>query len=86
MIWNYRVIEHDGLFYIHEAYYNDNGDITAISEDPMHPHGENLKELKGDMEYFLQAFNRPVLKKDEIKFAPMDGVEDKFAKRKGLKR
>jgi len=86
MVWNYRVIEHDGCFYIHEAYYNDNGDITAISEDPMHPHGENLKELKGDIEYFLQAFNRPVLKKDKIKFAPMDGVEDKFAKRKGLKR
>ncbi len=40
----------------------------------MRPHGENLKELKGDMEYFLQAFKRPVLKKDEIKFAPMDGI------------
>jgi len=86
MVWNYRVIEHDGLFYIHEAYYNDNGDITAISEDPMHPQGETPEELKNDMKYFLQAFNRPTLKKDEIKFAPMDGVKDKPAKRRGLKR
>ena len=85
MVWNYRVIEHDGLFYIHEAYYNDKGDIIAISEDPMHPHGENLKELKGDIEYFLQAFNRPVLKKDEIKFAPMDGMENKPARGKTRK-
>ncbi|MBI5181481.1 MAG: hypothetical protein HZA06_01050 [Nitrospirae bacterium] len=86
MIWNYRVIEHDRFFAIHEVYYNDKGDITAISEDPMHPQGEALEELKNDMEYFLQAFNRPVLKKDEVKFALMEGVEDKFAKRKGLKR
>ena len=86
MVWNYRVIEHDRFFAIHEVYYNDKGDITAISEDPMHPQGETLKELKNDMKYFLQAFNRPVLKKEEIKFAPMDGTENKPAKRKGLKR
>ena len=86
MFWNYRVIEHDRFFAIHEAYYNDNGDKTAISEDPMHPQGETLKELKNDMKYFLQAFNRPVLKKDEIKFAPMEGMENKPAKRRGLKR
>jgi len=85
MVWNYRVIEHDRFFAIHEVYYNDKGDITAISEDPMHPQGETLKELKNDMKYFLQAFNRPVLKKDEIKFAPMDGVKNKPAKRRGLK-
>lgn len=86
MVWNYRVIENDKMFYIHEVYYNDNGDITAISEDPMHPHGETLEELKNDMKYFLQAFNRPVLKKDEIKFAPMNGLENKSVRRKGRKR
>jgi len=50
MFWNYRVLEHDKMFYIHEVYYNDNGDITAISEDPMHPHGETPEELKNDLE------------------------------------
>lgn len=71
MIWNYRVMEHDGIFTIHEVYYNDKGDITAISEDPMGPSGETLEELKGDMDYFLQAFNRLVLKKNEIEFPAM---------------
>lgn len=81
MIWNYRVIEHDKFFAIHEVYYNDKGDIAAISEDPIEPSGQTLKELKGDLEYFLQALNRPVLKKNKIKFAPMDGVKSKLAKR-----
>lgn len=81
MIWNYRVIEHDRFFAIHEVYYNDKGEITAISEDSVEPSGHTLKELKGDLEYFLQALNRPVLKKNEIAFAPMDGVGNKLAKR-----
>jgi hypothetical protein len=34
MSWNYRVIEHDKMFYIHEVYYNANADICAISETP----------------------------------------------------
>lgn len=80
MIWNYRVIEHDRFFAIHEVYYNDKGDITAISEDPMEPSGQTLEELKGDLEYFLQVLNKPVLKKNKIKFAPMDGIGNKLAK------
>jgi len=81
MHWNYRVIKSEDVFHIHEVYYNAKGDICAISEDPMCPHGETLKELKSDMEHFLQAFNRPVLKREKIKFAPMDGMEEKPAKR-----
>lgn len=64
-------MEHDGIFTIHEVYYNDKGDIAAISEDPMGPSGETLEELKDDMDYFLQAFNRPALKKNEIEFPAM---------------
>ena len=86
MFWNYRVIENDKMFYIHEVYYNDNGDITAISEDPMRPHGETLEELENDMKYFLEALHRPMLRKEKIKFAAMDGVESSPAKRKGSKR
>ena len=53
MKWDYRVIEHYGMFTIHEVYYNDKGDITSISQDPMGPSGDTLEELKDDMEYFL---------------------------------
>jgi len=72
MSWDYRVIEHDGMFTIHEVYYNDKGDITSISKDPMGPSGDTLDELKVDIEYFLQALDMPVLKKEEIAFAPGD--------------
>lgn len=72
MRWDYRVIEHNGMFTIHEVYYNDRGDITSMSQDPMGPSGDTLEELKGDMEYFLQALGLPVLKKEEIVFVPAD--------------
>lgn len=71
MTWNYRVIEDKEVFRIHEVYYNDTGEITAISEDPIVPEGETLEELKDDLEYYFAALKNPVLKKDEIKFASM---------------
>ena len=74
MNWDYRVINHDGMFTIHEVSYNYKGDLTSISQDPMGPSGDTLEELKDDMEYFLQALEMPVLKKEEIVFA--SGNED----------
>lgn len=71
MTWDYRVIEDKEKFRIHEVYYNDAGEITAISEDPIVPEGETLEELKADLEYYFTALKIPVLKKDEIKFASM---------------
>ena len=71
MNWDYRVIEHDGSFTVHEVHYNEEGGIISVSEDPMGPSGETLEELKVDMEYFLQALDKPVLRKEEIKFEEM---------------
>ncbi len=73
MTWNYRVIEDKENFRIHEVYYNDAGEITAISEDPIVLEGETLEELKDDLEYYFAALESPVLKKDELKFASMTG-------------
>lgn len=72
MTWNYRVIFNKDVFQIHEVYYNEAGEITAISQDPIAPVGETLEELQGDLEYYLHALKRPVLKMDEIVFVPMD--------------
>jgi hypothetical protein len=71
MSWDYRVIEHAGAFTVHEVHYNDKGGIVSISEEPMGPSGENLDDLKTDMDYFLQALDKPVLRKEEIEFAEM---------------
>ena len=75
MTWNYRVIEDKEKFRIHEVYYNDAGEITAISEDPIVPEGETIEELKDDLEYYFAALKSPVLKKDEIQFASMVGED-----------
>lgn len=69
MSWDYRVIEHEGAFTVHEVHYNDKGAIISISEDPMGPSGETLEELKTDIEFFLRALDRQVLRKEEIEFA-----------------
>lgn len=72
MIWNYRIIENNGCFSIHEAYYNDAGEITAVTEEPIAVGGETLDELRKDMAYYANALNKPVLKMDEIVFAEDD--------------
>ncbi|MDA8242074.1 MAG: hypothetical protein M0Z67_17120 [Nitrospiraceae bacterium] len=84
--WTYGVIESEDVFRIHEVYYNKKGEITAFSENPITPLGETLDELRGYLEYYLQALDRPVLKKEEIVFAPMDGMEEQATMRKGRKR
>ncbi|HJW86876.1 MAG TPA: hypothetical protein VJ440_09610 [Candidatus Brocadiaceae bacterium] len=71
MTWNYRVIEDKKVFSIYEVYYNDAGEITAITEDPVVPQGETLKELKDDLKYYSAALKHPSLKKDAITFASM---------------
>lgn len=73
MTWDYRIIEDKENFRIHEVYYNDAGEITAISEDSIAPEGETLEELKDDLKYYFAALKRPVLKKDGIQFASMTG-------------
>jgi CCR4-NOT transcriptional regulation complex NOT5 subunit len=70
MIWDYRIVENNGMFTIHEVHYNDKEEIISVSEDPMGPSGETLEDLKDDIQYFLQALDSPVLKKDEIVLAP----------------
>jgi len=60
--WNHRVVQNDkdGLLQIHEIYYNDNGEIWLWS-NPVTPSGETIDELKNDVEYFIAAFDKPVL-------------------------
>ena len=64
--WNYRVIEkqreNERFFEIHEVYYDDKCRIDGWTEEPVHPCGESVKELKADIEYFLRAFKATVLK------------------------
>jgi hypothetical protein len=59
--WNYRVLQHEGNFAIHEVYYED-GKPTSCTEDPVAPFGEDtVEELRRDMELMMRALNEPVL-------------------------
>lgn len=59
--WNYRVMRNGDLFAIHEVYYDENGKVEGYTQNPVCPSGESLEELKGDIEYYLEALNKPVL-------------------------
>lgn len=49
-MWNYRIVRKqldtgEESFQVHEVYYNDDGNIFAISEEPISPSGETAAEL-----------------------------------------
>ena len=65
MSWNYRVVRQKnklGTYYgIHEVYYNKKGKVSAMTQDLITPCGDTLEELKEDLQYMLEACNKPVL-------------------------
>ena len=36
----------DYTYAIHEAYYDENGHVGAITQEPVEPFGENVEELR----------------------------------------
>ncbi len=87
-MWNYRVIRkkniyHDSLskkeridymYAIHEAYYDKNGFVGAITQDPIEPFGENIEELRHSWVIMAEAFTKPILDYEKI---PEPGYERK---------
>lgn len=84
-MWNYRVVrtliptsspfmEED--YAIHEVYYNDDGSIWGMTEQPVPIHGENLEDLRVGLEYMMQALERPVLNNEDIEFRTYEVKDD----------
>jgi len=65
MSWNYRVIrsplEATSLG-IHEVYYDEEGRPSSWTEEPCGAVGDNLLELRAEVQYMMEAFERPVLR------------------------
>jgi tRNA C32,U32 (ribose-2'-O)-methylase TrmJ len=64
--WNYRVMRHTDAvgrthYAIHEAYYNDVGEVTAWTNEPSAPFGETIEELREELERMLRALDYPVI-------------------------
>lgn len=68
MSWNYRVIKRkfadEYRYAIHEAYYDDDGEIWSITKEPVEPQGETEKELADDVARYIKSLVRPVLDYD----------------------
>jgi hypothetical protein len=84
-MWNYRLVrkktiwkDKDGKerinygYGIHEAFYDKNGKVTAITEDPVEIYGENAKECRHAWVMQAEAFGHPILDYDKI---PEEGVD-----------
>ncbi len=78
--WNYRVVKSkldncEDWYGMHEVYYDDEGNINAISEDAISIEGESLKDLGKILEWMSSAMHKPVLNEDEIEYKDFETEE-----------
>lgn len=73
MSWDYRVIraaaaecEEGYDFAIYECYYDHNGKIWGLTEEPVNPYGESQEELTKDLQLMLEATTKPILNISEL--------------------
>lgn len=76
MHWNYRVVEHDGEFAVHEVFYGDDDSISGMTETPVYPRAESLEVLIEEIGRHQRALTHPVLPyNDETTKAPADKIQ-----------
>ncbi|OPY68010.1 MAG: hypothetical protein A4E57_01998 [Syntrophorhabdaceae bacterium PtaU1.Bin034] len=88
-MWNYRVVrkryvnpgtERERYTYaIHEAYYDNNGHVGAVTRDPVEPYGENIEELRHSWIMMAEAFGLPILDFGSIPEPGYERKEDPMA-------
>jgi hypothetical protein len=64
--WDYRVVAKNGEFAIHEALYDDEGQLEGITEDPVFPRAESLGELREELMRYAAALEDPLLDYSEV--------------------
>ena len=97
MGWNNRVVRKfhqwvdakgqqrgDHTYGIHEAYYDKNGKVVAITQDAIECHGETVAELRRHWCMLAEAFGQPILDFDCIPEPGYD-AEDPIVKTSDLK-
>jgi hypothetical protein len=92
-MWNYRVVRKRNVspdtkdkderasytYAIHEAYYDNNGHVGAITQDPIEPFGENIEELRHAWVMMAEAFGLPILDFENIPESGYERKEDPMA-------
>ena len=77
-MWNYRIIKKEDNYGLYEVFYNDNGEISAHSEEP-EVIGESPEDLLTTLRLMLDDAQKSyykILKYNEIEFAPFYDKED----------
>ena len=59
--WNYRVLKRDDEYGVYEVYYDDSGMPHAMSEDPIAITGENLEDIRNELNLILESLEKDVL-------------------------
>lgn len=65
--WNHRILhKHHAetdthTYHIHEVHYDDNGSIEGWTVNHVTPMGETPDELREEIQYFFEAFQKPIL-------------------------
>lgn len=89
--WNNRIVrvtnpdmEHDPdgdwpkyEYRVHEAYYNNDGDICGLTGGAVEPYGNSIEELKAVLERMLKACDDPILDADKIDYASWSDDDNK---------
>ena len=76
--WNYRVVRKtvngETIFGIHEGYYDDNGNLEGITEDPVEIYAEGSVENLGEvMKWVIQALEAEPIIYEEAPMMRMNG-------------
>ena len=67
MSFNHRVVKHynsytnENYFCIHEVYYDNNGNIKYITENPICPIGNDFDDLFLTIQNIIKAFDNKVI-------------------------
>jgi hypothetical protein len=67
MTWNYRIVKtyheesKEYVYAIHEAYYDEQGKVNFITQDPISIIGESTGCLKWMLDSISEALTKPIL-------------------------
>jgi hypothetical protein len=60
--YGYRVVLHpDGVHFIHESYYDSEGQLLGVAQKPAEPCADTLLELKMVLEDMMDALEQDIL-------------------------
>jgi|NOAtaT_7_FD_contig_31_7940060_length_445_multi_2_in_0_out_0_1 hypothetical protein len=75
MSWNHRVVRRtyhnthmdDSMLYeIHEVYYNADGTVDGITEEPIRIREETIDDLRKTVERLTQCLTKPIIDYDTL--------------------